>query len=67
MTVYPFPLDAERDADGVALQPATDMAMAAIGSSWERLGFKPYRLGVYVLDRRHVMFEKSLRELRKGL
>lgn len=67
VTVYPFPLDTERDADGVALQPATDVAMTAIGRSWERLGFVPYRLGVYVLDRRHVTFEKSLRELRKGL
>lgn len=45
---------------GVAIQPATDEAMAAIGRSWERLRFKPYRLAVYVLDRQHVTFEQSL-------
>lgn len=67
VTVYPFPLDAQRDAGGVAVQPATDKAMAAIGRSWERLGFKRYRCGVYVLDRRYVTFEQSLTKLRESL
>jgi len=67
VTVYPFPLDAKRDENGDAVQPATDQAIAAIGRSWERLSFKPYRHGVYVLDRRYVGFEEALRKLRKGL
>ncbi|ACU77826.1 hypothetical protein Caci_9013 [Catenulispora acidiphila DSM 44928] len=67
VTVYPFPLDTQRDEDGVAVEPATSEAMAAIGRSWERLGFRPYRLGVYVLDRRYATFEKSLSELPKRL
>jgi GNAT superfamily N-acetyltransferase len=67
VTVCPFPLGAERDDNGDVLQPATDQAIAAIGRSWERLGFTPYRHGVYVLDRRYVAFEKSLKQLGKSL
>jgi ribosomal protein S18 acetylase RimI-like enzyme len=67
VTVYPFPLDAERDEIGDAVQPATNHAIAAIGRSWERLGFAPYRYGVYVLDRSYVTFDHSLAALRAGL
>jgi hypothetical protein len=49
VTVYPVPLDAERDEDGDVVQPATDQAIAAIGRSWERLGFAHYRHGVHIL------------------
>lgn len=67
VTVCPFPLNAKRDENGDVVQPETDQAIAAIGRSWERLGFKPYRHGIYVLDRTYTTFEKSLKKLRKGL
>jgi GNAT superfamily N-acetyltransferase len=67
VTVCPFPLDVERDENGDAVQPATDQAIAAIGRSWQRLGFKPYRHGIHVLDRRFVGFDEALKRLGKSL
>lgn len=65
--VRPFPLGLPRDAAGRSTKADLDAATAAIARSWERLGFRHYRDGYYLLDRTRAGFDERMAALRKAL
>lgn len=60
MATYPAPMD---DAEGAARRAATKKLRAV----WSRIGFAPYRDGVYVLDPAKVDLPVGLAAIRAGL
>ncbi|MFD6802680.1 hypothetical protein [Streptomyces cyaneofuscatus] len=57
---YPAPLESADDSDTTHAK-----AIAALGRTWEQLGFEPYRSGVYVLNLGSVALGEALPALTK--
>lgn len=67
VAAQPFPLDVDRDENGVAKKAALKNGLAQTRRIWKSIGFEPYKDDIWIMDPNVVKHDQALNRLERKL